>query len=67
LHNAFHISAEILPSEVGATANKILQYFHLYTLRVEVLKELRDFANIECKQILGSVKPSCIAMHSSPK
>jgi hypothetical protein len=54
LHSALRTSADILPVDVEAIVNKIFQYFHVYTVRVEELKEFCDF--IEYKQILGSVK-----------
>jgi len=53
LHNAMQSSADILLIDI---VNKIFQYFHIYTVRVEHLKEFCDFANIEFKNILGSVK-----------
>jgi hypothetical protein len=40
--------------------NKIFQYFHIYTIRVEELKEFCTFVDAEYKLVLGSVKPgSC--------
>jgi hypothetical protein len=35
LHNAFPTRADILPVDVEAIMNKIFQYFHIYTVRVE--------------------------------
>jgi hypothetical protein len=56
LHNAMQSSADILLIDVKSTVNKIFQYFHINTVRVENLKEFCDFAIIEFKNILGSVK-----------
>jgi hypothetical protein len=53
LHKALQISADILPIDVEAIVNKIFQYFHIYTVWVE---ELKEFIDVEYKQILGSVK-----------
>jgi hypothetical protein len=56
LPNALHTSADILQIDVEATVNKIFQYFHIYSVRVEELKKFCDFADIEYKETLGSVK-----------
>jgi hypothetical protein len=56
LHNALQTSADILPVDIEAIVNKIFQYFHIYTIQVEELKEFCDFVDIEYKQILGSLK-----------
>jgi hypothetical protein len=56
LHNALRTSADILAVDVDAIVNKIFQYFQIYTVRVEELKEFCDFIDIEHKQVLGNVK-----------
>jgi hypothetical protein len=45
LHNALQTSADILPADVDDIVNKIFQYFHIYTVRVEELKESCDFVD----------------------
>jgi hypothetical protein len=62
LHNALQTSADILPIDVEAIVNKIVQYFHIYMVRVGELKEFCDFANVEYKQVLGSVKPRWLSL-----
>jgi hypothetical protein len=62
LHNALPTSADIVLVDVEATVNKIFQYFHMYTVRVEGLKELCDFVDIECKQVLGSIKTRWLSL-----
>jgi hypothetical protein len=59
LHSALRTSADILSVDVEAIVNKIFQYFHIYTVGVEELKEFCDFVDIEYKQVLGSVKTTC--------
>jgi hypothetical protein len=49
LHNALQTSADILPLDVEAIVNKIFQYFHIYTVWVEELKEFCDFVDVEYK------------------
>jgi hypothetical protein len=56
LHNALQTIADVLPIDVEAILNKVFQYFHIYIVQVEKLKEFCDFLHIEYKQILGSVK-----------
>jgi hypothetical protein len=62
LHNALRTSADILPVDVEAIVNKILQYFHIYTVGVEELKEFCDLVDIEYKQVLESVKTRWLSL-----
>jgi hypothetical protein len=52
LHNALQTSVDILSIDVKAIVNKIFQYFHIYTVQLEELKDFCDFINVEYKQIL---------------
>jgi len=47
-----HSSADILSTDIELIINKIFQYFHIYTVRIEKLKDFCDFVNIEYKNIL---------------
>jgi hypothetical protein len=47
LHNSLQTNAGILPIDVEATVNKICQYFHTCTVRVEELKAFYDFVDVE--------------------
>jgi len=49
-------SADVLPVDVEIIANTIFQFIHIYTVRVEHLKEFCKYANVKYKNILGSVK-----------
>jgi hypothetical protein len=60
LHNVLHTSADKLAIDVEDIVNKIFQYFHIYTIRVEEWKEFCDFVDVEYEQILGSVKPKVV-------
>jgi hypothetical protein len=51
--------------DVEAKVNKIFQYFHIYTVRVEELKEFCDFVSFEYKQVLGSVKIRWLSLQSA--
>jgi hypothetical protein len=65
LHSALRTSADILPVDIEAIVNKIFQYFHIYTIRVEELKEFCDFIDIEYKQVLGSVKTRWLSLQAA--
>jgi len=43
LHNAMHSSADILPTDIELIINKIFQYFHIYTVRIEKIKGFLQF------------------------
>jgi len=54
VHNAMEVAAYNLPVAVEAMIVKIYNYFHIYTVRTEELKEFCSFVNIEYKKLLGS-------------
>lgn len=45
--------SDVIPVDVEIIVNKIFQFFHIYTVRVEHLKKFYEYANIEYKNILG--------------
>jgi len=55
LHNAMQTSTDILSIDVECIVNKIFQYFHIFTVRVEALKEFFYFTNTQYKIVVGSV------------
>jgi hypothetical protein len=57
VHNLVQTRADILPVNVETFVNKIFQYFHIYILMSEELKEFCTFVDTEYKEVLGSVKP----------
>jgi hypothetical protein len=63
-HNAMQSSADTLPIDLKSIVPKqdfpVLSY--IYTVRVENLKEFYDFANIEFKNILGSIKTCWLSL-----
>lgn len=52
----------MLPIDVEIKANKNFQFFHINTIRVEHLKEFCEYANVEYKNILGSVKTRWLSL-----
>lgn len=64
LHNPMQTSTYILPINVEYIVNNIFQYFYIYTVRVESLKEFCDLTNIQYKNILGSIKTRWLSLQS---
>ncbi|KAF0702520.1 Uncharacterized protein FWK35_00028002 [Aphis craccivora] len=62
LHNAMQSSADVLPIDVEIIVNNIFKFFHIYTVRVEHLKEFCEYTNVEYKNILGSVKTRWLSL-----
>lgn len=62
VHNGVQTSADILPVDIETIVNKVFQYFHIYTVRVEELKNFCDFVEIEYKRVLGSVKTRWLSL-----
>ncbi len=54
VHNAAKTACDMLPVDVEIAINKIFSYFHIYTVRVEKLKDFCEFAEVEYKAVLGS-------------
>lgn len=53
VHNSVESAVGVLPIDVENIICKIYKYFHIYTVRVERLKEFCDFIDISYNQVLG--------------
>jgi hypothetical protein len=53
LNNCIHNAAETLEIDVENIIFKMYQYFHIYTVRTEELKEYCDFDEIEYRQLFS--------------
>jgi hypothetical protein len=53
IHNCAHSSINIIPLDIEGLVVKIFGYFHIFTVRVEWLKEFCDFVGQQYKDILG--------------
>jgi len=53
LYNTMQTSTDILCIDVKCIVNKIFQYYHIYTVRVE-RKEFYNYTNTQCNNVLGS-------------
>lgn len=62
VHNASHISADILPVDIESIINKIFQYFHIYTVRVHELKHFCEFVQVEYERVLGCAKTRWLSL-----
>jgi len=56
LHNVVQITSDSLPIDVEAITVKLFGYVHIYTVRVEKLKEFRDFADVQYRDISSHSK-----------
>lgn len=62
IHNGVQTSCDQLPIDIEVIVNKIFQFFHIYAVRVEELKNFCNFAETEYKQVLGSVKTRWLSL-----
>lgn len=53
VHNCAKAAFDSMPIDIEVLVTKIFGYFHIYTVRVERLKDFCDFVGQEYKQILG--------------
>ena len=53
LNNCIHHGTERMNIDIVNNINKIYQYFSLYTVRIEQLKEYCEFVNCEYKKLLS--------------
>ena len=62
IHNAIQTAADLLPVDVENIVIKIYSYFYIYTVRVEMLKEFCETAEVEYQKILGYSKTRWLAL-----
>ena len=62
LNNCIHHGAERMIIEIENNINKIYQYFSIYTVRTEQLKEYREFANCEYNRLLSHSKTRWLSL-----
>ena len=53
IHNCAKAAFDSMPIDIEVLVTKIFGYFHIYTVRVEHLKDFCDLVGQEYKQILG--------------
>lgn len=62
MNNAVQSATDCLPIDVQSIVVKIYSYFHIYTVRVESLKEFCEFVQVEYHQLLGYCKTRWLAL-----
>ena len=62
LNNCIHYGAERMNIDIEKHINKIYQYFSIYTVRTEQLKEYCEIANCECKRLLSYSKTRWLSL-----
>jgi hypothetical protein len=65
LNNCVHHAAENLDVDIECIIFKIFQYFHIYTVRTEQLKEYCDFVEIEYKKFPSHSKTRWLSLRAS--
>lgn len=53
VHNSAHSAMNSIPIDIEGFVSKIFSYFHIYTVRVERLKDFSEFVGQEYSKILG--------------
>lgn len=62
LNNCVHHGAERMEIDIENIINKIYQYFHIYTVRSEKLKEYFEFAEVEYRKLLSHGKSRWLSL-----
>ena len=62
LNNCVHHGAETMDVDIDNIIFKIYQYFHIYTVRTEQMKEYCDFVDIEYRKLLSHSKTRWLSL-----
>ncbi|KAL4100954.1 hypothetical protein QTP88_020978 [Uroleucon formosanum] len=62
IHNSIQCASDCLPIDIESIVCKIFGFFHIYTVRVENLKEFCDFADIQYKDLLSHSKTRWLSL-----
>ena len=62
IHNTIQSAADQLPLDVEGIVIKIYSHFYIFTIRVELLKEFCDNAEVEYTRLLGYSKTRWLAL-----
>ncbi|CAI6360864.1 unnamed protein product [Macrosiphum euphorbiae] len=63
IHNSIQYAADSLPIDIEIIVCKIFGYFHIYTVRVETLKEFCSFVDVQYKEILAHSKTRWLSLY----
>ena len=62
INNTLQTATDCLPVDVEAVLVKVYSHFHIYTVRVEELKDFCNYVSIEYQQILGYCKTRWLSL-----
>lgn len=62
VHNSIQYAADSLSTDIDSIVCKIFRFFHIYTVRVETLKEFCDFVDIQYKEMLSHSKTRWLSL-----
>jgi len=62
VHNSIQYAADSLPIDIESIVCKVFGFFHIYTVRVETLKEFCKFIDIQYKEILFHSKTRWLSL-----
>ncbi|KAL4126106.1 hypothetical protein QTP88_010335 [Uroleucon formosanum] len=62
IHNSIQCASDCLPIDIESIVCKIFGFFHIYTVRVENLKEFCDFADVQYKDLLSHSKTRWLSL-----
>ncbi|KAL4126793.1 hypothetical protein QTP88_011002 [Uroleucon formosanum] len=62
IHNSIQCASDCLPIDIESIVCKIFGFFHIYTVRVENLKEFCDFADVQYKGLLSHSKTRWLSL-----
>lgn len=63
IHNAIQRATDSLPIDVESIVCKIFGFFHIYTVRVECLKEFCDLADVQYNELLSHSKTRWLSLY----
>jgi len=63
IHNSIQYAADSLPIDIEIIVCKIFGYFHIYTVRVETLKEFCSFVDVQYKEISSHFKTRWLSLY----
>lgn len=62
VHNTMQTAADLLPIDIESVVIKLYGHFHVYTVRVELLKDFCREADVEYMRVLGYSKTRWLAL-----
>lgn len=61
-NNSIHFAMDCLPVDIHSVMYKVYKHFSIYTVRVEMLREICDFVDVDFRVILSHSKTRCLSL-----